>query len=94
MVAMASPAANPDFSEGPPGKHLLDDDAYPVLQSERSLLLVGWFRRTHRYGTLDVASKIAEGVDTGKIDASFKKGVFTVTLPKTVEAQATEKNDC
>ena len=27
-----------------------------------------------------------EGVDVEKIEASFKKGVLTVTLPKTAEA--------
>ena len=32
-----------------------------------------------------------EGVDTDKIEASFKKGVLTVTLPKTVEAKKAEK---
>jgi HSP20 family protein len=30
-------------------------------------------------------------VDIDKIDASFKKGVLTVTLPKTVEAKKAEK---
>ena len=31
------------------------------------------------------------GVDKDKIEASFKKGVLTVTLPKTPEAQKSEK---
>ena len=30
-------------------------------------------------------------VDTNKIDASFKKGVLTVVLPKSAEAQKAEK---
>ena len=38
-----------------------------------------------------LASSVPEGVDSNKIEANFKKGVLTVTLPKTVEAQAAEK---
>lgn len=32
-----------------------------------------------------------DGVDTDKIQASFKNGVLTVTLPKTDAAQAASK---
>ena len=32
-----------------------------------------------------------DGVELDKVDASFKKGVLTVTLPKTAEAQKSEK---
>jgi HSP20 family protein len=35
---------------------------------------------------------VPEGVDTDKIEASFKKGLLTVTLPKTAEAQKAAKN--
>ena len=31
--------------------------------------------------------RLPDGVDSGKIDASFKNGVLTVTMPKTAEAQ-------
>ena len=34
---------------------------------------------------------VPEGVDSNKIEANFKKGVLTVTLPNTAEAQAAEK---
>jgi HSP20 family protein len=34
---------------------------------------------------------VPEGVDTGKIEASFKKGVLTVTLPKKPETIKAEK---
>jgi len=34
---------------------------------------------------------VPEGVDTGKIEASFYKGVLTVKLPKTAEAQKSER---
>ena len=50
-----------------------------------------YYHSERRYGSFERRFQIPEGVDTGKIDASFKKGVLTVTLPKTVEAQATEK---
>jgi hypothetical protein len=34
---------------------------------------------------------VPDGVELDKVDASFKKGVLTVTLPKTAEAQKAEK---
>jgi HSP20 family protein len=34
---------------------------------------------------------VPEGVDAEKIDARFKKGVLTVTLPKMPEAQKAAK---
>jgi len=34
---------------------------------------------------------VPEGVDTDKIEASFKNGVLTVTLPKASETQKAEK---
>ncbi len=43
--------------------------------------------RERRFGSFERAFRIPEGVDADKIEASFKKGVLTVTLPKTVEAQ-------
>jgi len=44
-----------------------------------------------RYGSFERYFTLPEGVDTNKIAANFKKGVLTVTLPKTVEAQKQEK---
>jgi HSP20 family protein len=35
---------------------------------------------------------VPEGVDADRIEASFKKGLLTVTLPKTAEARKKEKN--
>jgi HSP20 family protein len=34
---------------------------------------------------------VPDGVDAEKIEAAFKNGVLTVTLPKTPEAQEKEK---
>jgi HSP20 family protein len=38
------------------------------------------------------AYRLPEGVDTNKVEATFKKGVLTVILPKSPEAQKAEKN--
>jgi HSP20 family protein len=42
-------------------------------------------------GAFERCFRIPEGVDTNKVEATFKKGVLTVTLPKTPEAQKAEK---
>jgi len=42
--------------------------------------------RERRFGAFERALRVPEGVDADKIGASFKKGVLTVTLPKTAEA--------
>jgi len=44
-----------------------------------------------RYGSFKRAFRVPEGVDTDKIEASFDKGVLTIRLPKTAEAQKSEK---
>ena len=44
-----------------------------------------------RYGSFQRAFRVPEGVDSGKIEASFGNGVLTVKLPKSTEAKASEK---
>ncbi len=44
-----------------------------------------------RYGAFQRSFLLPSGVDAEKIEASFQKGVLTVTLPKTPEAQKREK---
>ena len=44
-----------------------------------------------RYGSFKRAFRLPEGVDTDKIAAAFEKGVLTIRLPKTAEAQKAEK---
>ena len=51
----------------------------------------GYYLSERRFGSFERYLRIPEGVDTDKIDASFKKGVLTVTLPKKPEAQKPEK---
>lgn len=43
------------------------------------------------YGSFQRTFAVPDGVDADKIEASFKNGVLTVTLPKTPEAQKSEK---
>jgi HSP20 family protein len=44
-----------------------------------------------RFGSFQRSFRVPEGVDTDKIEASFKNGVLTVSLPKSAEAQKQEK---
>jgi HSP20 family protein len=44
-----------------------------------------------RYGSYQRSFRLPEGVDDSKIEAKFKNGLLTVTLPKTAEAQKKSK---
>ncbi len=44
-----------------------------------------------RYGACTRTFRLPEGVDSDKIEASVSKGILTVRMPKTKEAQAHEK---
>ncbi len=44
-----------------------------------------------RFGSFERNFSVPEGVDENKIEAAFKKGVLTVTMPKKPEAQKAEK---
>jgi len=44
-----------------------------------------------RYGSFERTFPVPEGIDADKIDATFNKGVLTVTLPKTAEAMHPQK---
>jgi hypothetical protein len=43
------------------------------------------------YGSFQRSFQVPDGVDTDKIEATFKKGVLSVALPKSVEAQKAAK---
>jgi HSP20 family protein len=43
------------------------------------------------YGSFQRSFAVPDGVDADKIDAAFKNGVLTVTLPKSAEAQKPAK---
>jgi len=50
-----------------------------------------FFLSERRYGSFQRSFRLPEGVDVAKIEASVKKGILTVKLPKTAEAQKPEK---
>jgi HSP20 family protein len=50
-----------------------------------------YYRSERRYGAFQRAFELPPGVDQAKIAASFQKGVLTITLPKSAEAQQKEK---
>ena len=50
-----------------------------------------YYVRERSFGSFERTFPVPEGVELDKVEASFKKGVLTVTLPKTAEAQKAEK---
>jgi HSP20 family protein len=44
-----------------------------------------------RYGSFERYFELPDGIETDKIEATFKNGVLKVTLPKTAEAQKAAK---
>jgi HSP20 family protein len=45
----------------------------------------GCYLHERRFGSFERSFPMPEGVDTDKIEGTFKKGVFTVMLPKKPE---------
>ena len=60
-------------------------------QEEKEEKKKDYFLSERRYGSFKRSFRVAEGVDADKIEASFKNGVLTVTLPKTAEARKNTK---
>ncbi|MFG1343809.1 Hsp20/alpha crystallin family protein [Xanthobacter autotrophicus DSM 431] len=50
-----------------------------------------YYLSERRYGCFTRTFKVPEGVDVDKVEARFAKGVLTVKLPKSAEAQKQEK---
>jgi HSP20 family protein len=50
-----------------------------------------YYLRERHFGSFERHFRVPEGVDTDMIEATFNKGVLTVTLPKRAEAQRVEK---
>ena len=50
-----------------------------------------YYLHERHFGSFERSFEIPEGVDADKIEAGFKKGVLTVTLPKKPEAQKPAK---
>jgi HSP20 family protein len=60
-------------------------------QEEKEEKKKDYYLHERHFGSFERCFRVPEGVDADKIEASFKKGVLTVTLPKTPEAQKAEK---
>ena len=60
-------------------------------QEEKEEKKKDYYLQERRFGSFERRFAVPEGVDADKIEASFKKGVLTVTLPKKPEAQKPEK---
>lgn len=50
-----------------------------------------YYLHERHFGTFERYIQLPEGIDRDKIEAKFNKGVLSITLPKTLEAQKTEK---
>jgi HSP20 family protein len=51
-----------------------------------------YYRMERSYGSFQRSISLPPGIDSGKIDANFNKGILTITLPKTTEAQKHAKH--
>jgi HSP20 family protein len=60
-------------------------------QEEKEEQKKDYYLHERHFGSFERSFRVPEGVDTDKIEAGFKKGVLTVTLPKTVEVQKAAK---
>ena len=50
-----------------------------------------YYLSERRFGSFHRSFQVPNGIEADKIDARFKNGVLTVTLPKSAEAQKREK---
>ena len=60
-------------------------------QEEKEEKKKDYYLHERSYGSFHRAFQVPAGVDGDKIEASFNKGVLTVTLPKSAQAQKAEK---
>ena len=60
-------------------------------QEEKEEKKKDYYLSERRFGSFERSFGVPDSVDPSKIEASFKKGVLTVTLPKKAEAQTPAK---
>jgi HSP20 family protein len=60
-------------------------------QEEKEEKNKDYYLNERRFGSFERSFAVPESVDETKIEAAFKKGVLTVTLPKKVETQTPAK---
>lgn len=56
-------------------------------EEEKEEKKTDYYLKERHFGSFQRSFRIPEGVAIDKIEATFKKGVLTITMPKTVEAQ-------
>jgi len=56
-------------------------------QDEKEEKQKDYYRRERSFGSFERSFQVPNDVDGDKIEASFKKGVLSVTLPKSAEAE-------
>ena len=59
-------------------------------QEEKEEKKKDYYLHERHFGSFERCFRVPEGVDADKIEATFKKGVLTVRLPKKPEAQKAE----
>ena len=60
-------------------------------QEEKEEKEKDYYRRERSFGSFERRFQVPENVDEDKIEASFKNGILSVTLPKSAEAQKQAK---
>ena len=60
-------------------------------QEEKEEKRKDYYLQERSFGSFRRSFQVPDGVDADKIEATFKKGVLTVMLPKSAQAQKTEK---
>ncbi len=60
-------------------------------QEEKEEKKKDYYLSERSFGSFQRSFQVPEGVDADKIEANFKKGVLTVTLPKSADAQKAAK---
>jgi len=81
----------------------MDEKNIEVKVSDGSLTIKGekkeekeekkkdYYLHERHFGSFQRSFALPKGVDANKIEAAFKKGILTVTLPKSAEAQKSQK---
>jgi len=73
---------------------LLSGDALTIKgekKEEKEEKEKNYYRMERRYGSFQRVIPLPVEIDTKKVDASFKKGILHVKLPKTAQAKAAAK---
>jgi HSP20 family protein len=60
-------------------------------QEEKEEKSKDYYVKERQYGSFERSFALPDGVDASKVEATFKNGILSVTLPKTAEAQKPEK---